>query len=84
MTAIELALLERGYQQCANNIHSIPGSLWTPEGAMLLEPARHNEAINVRGDHILILRHTFHGTPYTANARYEHEVVEQFDKVPAG
>jgi hypothetical protein len=52
MTAIELALLERSYQQCANNIHSIPGSLWTPEGAGLLEPARHNEAINVRGDHI--------------------------------
>jgi hypothetical protein len=35
MTAIELALQERGYQQCANNIHSISGSLWTPEGAGL-------------------------------------------------
>lgn len=81
LNPLESELWTRGYQQCANNIHSIPGTLWTPKGAGLPVPKGHNRDINVRDGKLLIVRSDFHGEPYTKSAHFTQHVEAEFSTV---
>ena len=83
LNPIEAALWSSGYQKQANNIHCIPGTLWTPKGAGLPHP-HYNRDINVRDGQILIVRNDFHAdNPRRGTGHYTQHIEVAFSSVQA-